>query len=373
MENNIKSNTWSVTYRVQTLEDIVGADKAVATLRGYIKSGNIPSAILLSGPSGCGKTSIARIFAQMIQQETDSIDLSVKPADIYEKNMSDERGIDDARSLIEKIKMKPMSGKYKVFILDEVHALLKQTASAMLKPLEDAPDHVFWILCTDQPGSLLTTIRNRCQQIQLDPPGAEDIYKLLRRVVKLEKVRLNKDPEENKEILKKLCKMVADNSIGQPREAIQTLQQSVSAIIGSGEKVSVDGLKDLVLKTNSRLFSDNPIMLPTDLSIALYNGDVEGLIKRAAGAETLNDVLRMMILNAHLYLCDTNGGKIQYNWFYGKFKSGVKSPSMVKAIMISLGLNDIQVKLMTLYQSNPNPLILAELAKLAYRVRELKK
>ena len=158
-EKEVKSDQFSIKYRPQTLEDIVGQTRVVRDCRNILQNKKNISSFLLSGKTGTGKTTLARILANSLNPDG---------LDVYEYNVSDKRKIEDVREIIDKLQYRPLSNEKHVFILDEVHQMQKQSASALLKLLEDPSNNAVWILCTDQPSLLLQTIRDRCYLLTLE-------------------------------------------------------------------------------------------------------------------------------------------------------------------------------------------------------------
>ena len=180
------------------------------------------NAILITGRSGSGKTTLARILASGIA----GCPYGEPTGDIIEKNVGDERKIDDMRNLVQSARFLPgTTDGRRVFILDEVHALTGEAASALLKPLEEPPAHAIWILATNQPHQLLETITNRCLQLHIPDPSTEELQKLLDRILRTEKALKNISIEHRDKLIA-ACVAGADNV---PRTAIQFLQSAVSS------------------------------------------------------------------------------------------------------------------------------------------------
>ncbi len=141
-------------YRPKELDEIVGNDDTVAQLESMLsRDEGIPHAFLLSGPSGCGKTTLARIIAERLECHRQ---------DFIEMDSADMRGIDTVREIRRQMKLHPIAGPCRVWLLDECHQLTKDAQEALLKGLEDTPDHVYFILATTEPDKLIKTVRNRC-------------------------------------------------------------------------------------------------------------------------------------------------------------------------------------------------------------------
>src|SRR5690348_5210133 len=153
-------------YRSKTLDEIVGQAHVTTTLSNALKQGRFSHAYLLSGPRGVGKTSIARILAHEINglPYTDESHL-----DIIEIDAASNRRIDEIRELRDRVNAAPVSAKYKVYIIDEVHMLTKEAFNALLKTLEEPPAHVVFMLATTEVHKLPDTIISRTQRFSLKP------------------------------------------------------------------------------------------------------------------------------------------------------------------------------------------------------------
>ena len=150
----------SLKYRPSNFENVIGQEHVTKTLKNSILDKKIPSAILFCGPRGVGKTSCARIFAREINDFSSNDDLSFN---IFELDAASNNKVEDIRDLIDKVRIPPQSGKYKVYIIDEVHMLSKNAENAFLKTLEEPPPYIVFILATTEKNKILPTILSRCQ------------------------------------------------------------------------------------------------------------------------------------------------------------------------------------------------------------------
>jgi DNA polymerase III subunit gamma/tau len=200
-----------IEHRPKTLDDITGNKAIKNSLESiFARKSDFPHAYLFHGPTGCGKTTLARIVASMLKCESPT-----------EYNMSNLRSIDDVRGIIEESLYMPIIGNTKVYILDEVHRQTKDAQNAFLKPLEDPPNHVFYILCTTVPQALIDTIRGRCHTYQVKPLLSSDMMILLKSILTKEKI---KDYPES--ILKEIIRL----SEGLPRNALIMLDAVIDII-----------------------------------------------------------------------------------------------------------------------------------------------
>lgn len=178
--------------RPKSLDDVTGQDKAVKVIRNALKSNNLPHAILLTGPSGVGKTTIARI----IGHELGVIDYekTTQPTDFFEYNASDFRGVDTVREIRSRMGYSGLSKKKtRVYYMDEVHQMTGVAQNAMLKILEDTPNHVYFILSTSEPGKVIKAIHTRCTPIPLQGISDADMNKIVRRAAKKAKIKVKSD------------------------------------------------------------------------------------------------------------------------------------------------------------------------------------
>jgi len=165
-------------YRPAALDDVVGQDVAVRTLKSMLKTGEIPQAILFSGPSGCGKTTLARILAS-------DESIGCTGIDLIEVNSSSYRGVDSVREMTRQSASCPFS-KSRVWILDEVHKLTSDAQHAALKLLEDTPRNTYLFLCTTEPEKLIRAIRTRCTDIAVSRIPPDSVKEIVNRVSRSE-------------------------------------------------------------------------------------------------------------------------------------------------------------------------------------------
>lgn len=181
-------------YRPKTLSEVVGQETITDVLSRSIKSGKIAHAYLFIGPRGTGKTSVARIFAHEIngfdyQLEDDYLD-------IIEIDAASNTGVDNIRELREKAIIAPTKGKYKVYIIDEVHMLSKSAFNALLKTLEEPPEHVIFIMATTDAYKIPVTITSRSQVFTFKLADAGTMLEHLKKVAKVEKIKIDDDALE---------------------------------------------------------------------------------------------------------------------------------------------------------------------------------
>ena len=200
-------------YRSRSLDEVLGQDHVTSILRRALDQGKIAHAYLLTGPRGVGKTSVARILAHEINHlpyDDDSSNL-----DIIEIDAASNNGVDDIRVLREKAQVAPVSAPKKVYIIDEVHMLSKSAFNALLKTLEEPPEHVVFILATTDADKLPATILSRVQQFFFHPIPTEIMTRQLMNIAKKEGFAIEEDA----------ARLIAERSHGGFRDGISTLDQ----------------------------------------------------------------------------------------------------------------------------------------------------
>ena len=217
------------TYRPAKFSQVVGQEYIIKTLVNAIRNGKIAHAYLFAGPRGTGKTTVAKLFAKAINCENfgaESCDscpscrayLEGNHPDIIELDAASNNGVDDVREIIEQVPYAPLLGKYKVYIVDEVHMLSTAAFNALLKTLEEPPAHVIFILATTDPQKVIPTVLSRCQRYNFSKISLYEIKKRLMTVLDAEEI-----PYEEK-AAEELARMAE----GGMRDALSLLEQCLS-------------------------------------------------------------------------------------------------------------------------------------------------
>ena len=228
-------------YRPTSFNEVVGQDPITTTLQNAIKKGNISHAYLFTGPRGVGKTSVARILAHEINGL--DYDEQVNHLDIIEIDAASNRRIDEVRDLRDKVHIAPSSAKYKVYIIDEVHMLTKESFNALLKTLEEPPEHAIFILATTEAHKVPETIISRTQRFSFKPIEEGNAVDQLRSIAEQEKISIADDALE----------LLAEHGQGSFRDSISMLDQ----ITGFGyESVTKDTVSELLGLPNEALLEE---------------------------------------------------------------------------------------------------------------------
>ena len=218
-------------YRPMKFSDVVGQDALTTTLRNTVKSGKLAHAYLFCGPRGVGKTTCARIFAKAINCEhpTDNGEAcgacesckafeEGRSFNIFELDAASNNGVDQIKQLMEQTRIPPQVGRYKVFIIDEVHMLSQQAFNAFLKTLEEPPAHVIFILATTEKHKILPTILSRCQIYDFERMSVAHIIQQLKMVADREKISYEEEA----------LGVIAEKADGGMRDALSIFDQVAS-------------------------------------------------------------------------------------------------------------------------------------------------
>ncbi len=259
-------------YRPQTFEEVIGQEHVSKTLANAIANGRIAHAYIFSGPRGVGKTTTARILAKAVNCEKGPTPTPCNQCpscqaitkgnalDVYEIDGASNRGIDEIRNLREKIRFAPSMGKYRVYIIDEVHMLTKEAFNALLKTLEEPPEHVIFIFATTEIHRVPPTILSRCQRFDFRRMPIKTIMEHLHKICEAENIKI-----EEEALLQ-----IAKKADGSMRDSQSILDQLISY---SGNEITFED----VAKALGVIHQDEFFNL-TDFII---KGDIKNLILTA--------------------------------------------------------------------------------------------
>lgn len=233
-------------YRPKNLQEVVGQDHVKKALANAISLNKISHAYLFTGPRGTGKTSIARILAKSLNCKEgptltpcevcpSCIDIKNSTLiDVIEIDAASNRKVEDAQNILEKIQYIPVNGRYKIYIIDEVHMLTNHAFNALLKTLEEPPENVIFILATTEPQKVLETITSRCQRFDFRRITTDDIVNHLKNIAKEEKIKI-----EDEAIF-----TIAKNSAGGMRDSLALLDQV--SVLGSSKSITTEDVNKLL-------------------------------------------------------------------------------------------------------------------------------
>lgn len=233
-------------YRPKNLQEVVGQEHVKKALSNAIELNKISHAYLFTGPRGTGKTSIARILAKSLNCKEgptltpcevcpSCIDIkNSNPIDVIEIDAASNRKVEDTQTILEKIQYVPVNGKFKIYIIDEVHMLTNHAFNALLKTLEEPPENVIFILATTEPHKVLETITSRCQRFDFRRITTDDIIGHLKNIAKLEKIKI-----EDEALF-----TIAKNAAGGMRDSLALLDQV--SVLDSAKSITSEDINKLL-------------------------------------------------------------------------------------------------------------------------------
>ncbi|MEO4005545.1 MULTISPECIES: DNA polymerase III subunit gamma/tau [unclassified Flavobacterium] len=205
-------------YRPQTFKDVVGQQAITNTLLNAIDNNHLAQALLFTGPRGVGKTTCARILARKINQEGYDDPYEDFAFNVFELDAASNNSVDDIRNLIDQVRIPPQTGKYKVYIIDEVHMLSQAAFNAFLKTLEEPPRHAIFILATTEKHKIIPTILSRCQIFDFKRITVKDAKEHLAEVAKSQNIVFEDDA----------LHIIAQKADGAMRDALSIFDRVVS-------------------------------------------------------------------------------------------------------------------------------------------------
>jgi DNA polymerase III subunit gamma/tau len=260
-------------YRPQNFNDLIGQEPMVRTLKNAFETGRIAQAWMLTGVRGVGKTTTARILARALNYKTDTvdqptIDLSVpgehcqaimegRHVDVIEMDAASHTGIDDIREIIEQVRYRPVSARYKVYIIDEVHMLSNQAFNGLLKTLEEPPPHVKFIFATTEIRKVPITVLSRCQRFDLRRIESGTLAQHLRRIAEAEQIEVDDAS----------LAMIARAGEGSARDSLSIFDQAIAH--GAGQ-VSAEAVRSMLgLADRARIIDLFEMLMRGDVAAAL--------------------------------------------------------------------------------------------------------
>lgn len=296
------------SYRPQTFGEVAGQEHIVTTLKNAIKENRISHAYLFAGPRGTGKTTVAKLLAKALNctgenppcdqcPNCKAITVGEHP-DVIEIDAASNNGVDEVRDLIDKVKYAPINGKYKVYIIDEVHMMSTGAFNALLKTLEEPPAHIVFVLATTEPHKILPTIISRCQRFDFKKVENHDIISRLEYVLK----------SENKKYELPALESVAKLAEGGMRDALSILEQclaynneltveSVNMVYGllsMDNKISF--IKQLLSKDIKGVLTSLDNMLSGSIDIKRLTFDLVDILKDIIIYKNTQDVSILFVL-----------------------------------------------------------------------------
>lgn len=281
-------------FRPDNFKDVKGQDHIVTTLKNQIKSGRIGHAYLFTGTRGTGKTTVAKLFAKTVNCENIHEGspcnecsickgiISGASMNVIEIDAASNNGVENVREIVEEVRYSPTEGKYKVYIIDEVHMLSAGAFNALLKTIEEPPSYVIFILATTEVHKIPVTILSRCQRYDFKRISIDIIADRLRELMDEEKLEV-----EDKAL--RYISRVADGSL---RDALSLLDQCISFYLG--ETLTYDNVLDVLGTVDTRVFSQ--------LIQAVNNQDVSECIRILDDVESNGRELSQFVIDFIWYL-----------------------------------------------------------------------
>ena len=291
------------TYRPSTFEEVAGQEHIVKTLKNALATGKLAHAYLFAGPRGTGKTTMAKLLAQALNcdegighqcnecKNCKAIIEGTHP-DVLELDAASNNGVDEIRELIDKVKYGTILGRYKVYIIDEVHMLSTGAFNALLKTLEEPPEHVIFILATTEPHKILPTILSRCQRYDFTKLSDNDIKNRIKSVLEHEGVTYNDEAVD----------IIISLADGGMRDALSILDQVLAY---SGNKLDVQDILDIfALESKEEKIALLNAIIQKDVSDVL--GRINRYVSLGTDIKRLTDDLLLILKDILIYQSSRN-------------------------------------------------------------------
>lgn len=346
------------TYRPSTFEEVAGQQHIVKTIKNALTTGKIAHAYLFAGPRGTGKTTMAKLLAKALNCEEGigcqcneckncrAIMDGTHP-DVLEIDAASNNGVDEIRELIDKVKYGTILGKYKVYIIDEVHMMTPGAFNALLKTLEEPPEHVVFIFATTEPHKILPTILSRCQRYDFSKVSDNDIKERIRVVLNSENIEFNEEA----------VNLIVSLADGGMRDALSILDQVIAY---SGDKLNVQDVLDIFALESK----EEKMALITSIS----NGDVSNVLSRLNAYVTRGSDIKRLTNDLLMILKDVLIYQTARNSSFLEILTADDAATLLKVVKPSKIMEMIEVLMNTLKEYKNvtaiNPLFEVTLLKL---------